>query len=148
MCPPPGVLQLGQPGTAGASQEVDPALGTPQKQRKASPPLHDMDDTSPEVPPRPQDPEHPKNIRPANQVLNPPANGHERWNLPNKNSFRGVQPMDDFSRTGDPSSQRPLEAPDLCKDVKNSLEKNNAEANLKSSNRNAAKDQEKQFSQV
>ena len=95
----------------------------------------EAEDNSPEVPPRPSDPDHPRNsgtiIRPANQVLYPPMNGHEKWNLPSDNSFRNSsQPKSplatkaDHEVPGPQEIQIPSEAPDLCQDVKDSLERN------------------------
>ena len=96
----------------------------------------ETDDSSPEVPPRPSDPDHPRNsgtiIRPANQVLYPPMNGHEKWNLPSENSFRNsshpkspvATKNSELEVPGPQELQISSEAPDLCQDVKDSLERN------------------------
>ncbi|XP_075266400.1 protocadherin-11 X-linked-like isoform X2 [Convolutriloba macropyga] len=126
--PAPGLLHIGKPPAP--SSNVSPS--SPMKQQKQPSPVNstfsETDDISPEVPPRPRDPEHPKNLPntasrpPGTQVLVPPLAGHERWNLPNDNSFRG--PNNGTLNGGNRQvANQNLDAPDLCKDVKSSLER-------------------------
>ena len=138
--PVPGLLHVGKPPATNPTSETPP-LSSPRKQKQPSPAnssISEGDEVSPEVPPRPQNPSHPKN-----SSSRPGA-----WNLPSENSFRAGGVVNSPTNNFQPESQSPLEAPDLCKDVRNSLERSQSSSAKNSLKRQQNENGESRIAQV